>query len=68
MTPNLNELLAQDITNRIGISAHASSNVPELLQKVEEGISEPPRADLTSIADALFRAPYVRGPLRGRHD
>lgn len=66
MTPNLNELLAQDITNRIGISAHASSNVPELLQKVEEGISEPPRADLTSIATPFlepltFEAHYADG-------
>lgn len=48
MNSNVTELLAEDISNRIGIPAQATQDIDEALQHSEEGLGDLPRAELVS--------------------
>lgn len=46
MNPNIAELLAEDISNRIGVQSQAYQNIHEALQRIEDGMDKPPCAEL----------------------
>lgn len=72
MNPTIAELLAQDISNRIGVRAHASQNFEEALQNVKNGLDSLPCAELVSTTTAFvepsfFEVHLADGTVEQRH-